>query len=39
MLFIFFAAAMVLERKVSAPTDSAAGVCTSFSGVDKYKLA
>jgi len=31
MLFIFFAAAMVLERKVSAPTDSAAGVCTSFS--------
>lgn len=28
---VFLAAAMVLERKVSAPADSVAGVCTSFS--------
>ena len=28
---VLFAAAMVLERKVSAPADSVAGVCTSFS--------
>ena len=27
----FLAAAMVLERKVSAAADSVAGVCTSFS--------
>ena len=39
---VSFAAAMVLERQVSAPADSLAGVCTHpflHAGVDKYKLA